>query len=161
MCEDAAKRLACVQAFPECPLSGSSVSSISYFLPCRAQCEQMEKTCGFSPNCDEFPRKDCALYLPDGFFPLNDDQGPYESLTGLYASALAVWVVMTLVWAYITFVTYRETAMVMCRFVAGVPLLKSITVALGTLFWATCNDWGMCSYWCAHRHVFSFNLKIL
>lgn len=154
MCEESAKRFACVQAFPECPFPGSSVSSISYFLPCRAQCEQMKKSCGYSPNCDHFPRKDCALYLPEGFFPLNDDQGPYESLTGLYSFVLAAWILMTFGWCYATYVTYRETAMAMCRFVAVMPLLKSLTVMLGTLFWATCNGWGMCSYWyCQHSHV--------
>lgn len=147
MCSDAIKRLACLEAFPECPLSGSSISSISYFLPCKLICEQMNKLCAYSPDCSRFPAKDCAAYIPPGYYPLLDIQGPYEPLTGVYAFVLACWFLMTVGWIYITFFVHRELAVALCKFSTGLPLLKLLDVVLGVTFWTTCNEWAMCSYW--------------
>lgn len=41
-CAQALQRLACVTAFPECPISGSTGSSASYFTPCKLQCLQAD-----------------------------------------------------------------------------------------------------------------------
>ena len=147
MCNDAIKRLACLEAFPECPLSGSSVSSISYFLPCKLICEQVNKLCPSSPDCSLFPAKDCAAYIPPGYYPLLDVQGPYEPLTGVYSFVLASWFLMTVGWIYLTFFVHPEHSVALCKFATGLPILKLLDVTLGVAFWATCNEWAMCSYW--------------
>lgn len=72
-CYGALQRLACVQAFPECPVPGQSISSISYFLPCRMQCSQVNDRCSESAMkipCDPFPQENCILNLPTGYFIL-------------------------------------------------------------------------------------------
>jgi hypothetical protein len=147
MCKDVSKRFACVQAFPECPLVGSSFSSIGYFLPCKLLCQQMNKICLTSISCERFPSKDCDIYLPPNYFALSSDQGPYDPLTAVYAFVLSCWILMTIAWCYTTFFVYADTSVTLCKFVAGVPILKSITVLLGVVFWSTCNSWLMCSYW--------------
>ena len=45
-CTDAVQRLACTQAFPECPQSGVTATSVAYLPPCRLQCEQVRAFCG-------------------------------------------------------------------------------------------------------------------
>ena len=60
MCSDAMKRLACVEAFPECPLASTSISGISYFLPCKLMCQQVNALCGDSLDCSPFPANDCS-----------------------------------------------------------------------------------------------------
>ena len=107
----------------------------------------MNKLCSFSPDCSAFPSKDCAVYLPSSYFALNDSQGPYEPLTAVYAFALAAWILMSATWMYLTFYVHRDTALLLCKFVSGVPLVKVLTLMLGVAFWVTCNAWLMCSYW--------------
>jgi hypothetical protein len=51
-CHEAATRLACVISFPECPFSATSLSSISYFFPCKLQCEQVNAACSNSFTLD-------------------------------------------------------------------------------------------------------------
>jgi hypothetical protein len=87
-CLDALKRLACVAVFPQCP---TDLAALSFFPPCKLQCEQAKATCPVydankdlsvglltaSPSsasllqCSSLPDTDCLLHIPDGFFVLD------------------------------------------------------------------------------------------
>lgn len=149
-CVVALKTLSCVTAFPECKSAGVSLSSISYFQPCRLQCEQVNARCaasGLQLACHSYPTKDCFLYVPQGFFVLPPSQGPFNALPALYGTVLAIWIVLTLVWNFMAFVRYKDSCVVICRAIAGIPIIKCIVLVFGTTFWTTCVSWDMCSFW--------------
>ena len=137
-CNTALKSLACVTAFPECPLSGTSISSVAYFTPCRLHCDQVNKQCPFSLNCNSYSVEDCMLYVPSGYFVLSPSQGPYTSLPILYGFVLATWFVMTVIWNFLTFIVYKDTCVLLCRAVSGIPVIKCFVLVFGASFWSTC-----------------------
>ena len=151
-CSSALRRLACVLAFPKCPSTGSSLSSVSYFTPCRLQCEQVNARCQaqkqqLSLDCSGYSVRDCFLYVPSGFFVLPPAQGPYTALPSLYSACLAVWLSLTLLWYYWSFVVFRDTSLLFCRAVAGIPAIKCVVLIFATAYWSTCVAWDMCSFW--------------
>lgn len=158
-CVDALKTLSCVTAFPECKSAGVSLSSMSYFPPCRLQCEQVNARCAASSQtgfpsaaglklaCHSYPTKDCFLYVPPGFFVLPPSQGPFDALPALYGTVLAIWIVLTVVWNFLAFVRYKDSCVVLCRAIAGIPIIKCIVLVFGTAFWTTCASQKMCSFW--------------
>jgi hypothetical protein len=146
-CKDALQRLACVTAFPECPLPGSSESSISYFRPCRLQCEQANARCPFTVNCNKYPSTNCMLQLPSGYFIIDPKSGPFEPLVVIYAISLSFWVIFAIAWNYLTFVRYKGSCVLFCRTVSGIPILKVLVLTFGTVFWSTGVKWKMFSFW--------------
>lgn len=149
-CGLALQRLACVLAFPKCATSGSSLSSLSYYRPCRLQCEQVNTRCqsqGLRISCHTLLEKDCFLSMPSGFFALSPIQGPFSALPVFYAGCLALWLTMTTLWNYWAFVVHRDTNMLLCRVVACVPIIKCIVITFAVAFWSTCLSWQMCSFW--------------
>jgi hypothetical protein len=146
-CKNALQRLACVTAFPECPLPGTSESSISYFLPCRLQCEQANAYCPFTVSCESYPSINCMLQIPSGFFVIDPISGPFEPLPIIYAISLAFWVMFAIAWNYLTFVKFRGSCVLFCRTVSGIPILKVLVLTFGTVFWSTGVKWKMFSFW--------------
>lgn len=148
-CGVALQRLACVTAFPKCSVAGASLSSISYYAPCRLQCEQVNLRCPSSLqlSCGGYATKDCFLYVPPGYFVLPPSQGPFDALPVLYATVLAIWLVFTALWNYWAFVVEKNSCVMLCRVVAGVPALKCVVLIFGVSFWSTCVSWDMCSFW--------------
>ena len=63
----------CIKAFPNCPITGTTISSVSYFQPCKLQCQQVNARCNaqFTINCDEYPENNCALYVASSYFILD------------------------------------------------------------------------------------------
>ena len=127
-CSQALTRLACVTAFPECSLSTSSGTSISYYMPCRLQCEQANARCPFITNCDLYPATSCMLSIPTGFFVIDPLSGPFEPLVIIYSIALAFWVIFAITWNYLTFVRYKNACVPFCRVVSGIPIIKGKSV---------------------------------
>lgn len=54
---------------------------------------------------------------------------------------------MAVSWNYLTLVTYKDSCVLLCRAVAGIPVLKVLVLVFATSFWTTCNAWEMCSFW--------------
>lgn len=123
-CSQALTRLACVSAFPECSLAGSSESSISYYLPCRLQCEQANARCPFKTDCSIYPTTNCMLSIPTGFFVIDPTSGPFRPLVYIYSIALAFWTIFALTWNYLTFVRHKNACVAFCRVVSGIPIIK-------------------------------------
>lgn len=74
-CDDAVQRFSCVQVFPFCPSSSSSLSNgYGYYNPCKLHCEQVNSLCYASVNCQQYPEKNCGVYIPNGYFILSVDQ---------------------------------------------------------------------------------------
>lgn len=129
-CSQALTRLACVTAFPECSLSGNSVSSISYYLPCKLQCEQANARCPFTTDCTQYPSTNCMLSVPVGYFVIDPDSGPFEPLEYIYAISLAFWTIFAVTWNYLTFVRYKNSCVAFCRVVSGIPIIKGTYVRI-------------------------------
>jgi len=146
-CKDTLKRLACDLSFPECALPGTSISSISYFPPCRLQCEQVNARCPFHLSCDEYPQQDCMMYVPSGYFVLSVAQGPYQPLPIVYGVVLGGWLLMTIAWNVYTFIIHKNRCVLLCRAVSGIPVVKCVVLIFGVSFWTTCVSWDMCSFW--------------
>ena len=123
-CSQALTRLACVSAFPECSLAGSSVSSISYYLPCRLQCEQANARCPFGIDCSIYPASNCMLSIPTGFFVIDPQSGPFDPLVYVYCISLAFWTIFAVAWNYLTFVQHKNACVAFCRVVSGIPIIK-------------------------------------
>ena len=68
-------------------------------------------------------------------------------MPALYACVLACWVVMAVYWNYAAYFLYRDSCVVLCRAIAGIPVLKVIVLIFGVAFWTTCSNWAMCSFW--------------
>ena len=60
---------------------------------------------------------------------------------------LGIWMFLALLWHYLTFHKHKDSGVLLCRAIAGLPVLKVISLSLGVSFWATCIKWGMCSFW--------------
>jgi hypothetical protein len=146
-CQAALERLSCVTAYPECAMPGSSLSSISYFPPCRLQCEQVNTFCSTNLDCSGYPAVSCLVYVPTGYFLADPSVGPYGPLVVIYGISLTFWLIFSVIWNYLTFVKYRNSCVAFCRAVSGVPVIKSIVLTFGLAFWGTCNTWKMCSFW--------------
>lgn len=147
-CGLAVKRLACVTSFPKCQSVGISLSSISYFPPCRLQCEQASVRCpSLKLSCEQYATQDCFLYTPAGFFVLPPHQGPYAPLPVLYTVVLVAWLVITALWNYWAFVVEKDSCVLLCRAIAGIPVIKCIALIFAVSFWSTCTAWSMCSFW--------------
>lgn len=123
-CSQALERLACVTAFPMCPVAGTSISSISYSLPCRLQCEQANARCPFVIACGDYPTSNCMMTLPTGYFVIDPESGPFEPLPIIYAISLGMWTIFAITWNYLTFVKYKNACVIFCRVVSGVPIIK-------------------------------------
>eukprot|EP01041_Mallomonas_annulata_P011557 gene11557-24170_t len=147
MCNDAAKRFYCTVMFPECPDVSKSGVGYSYFLPCRLQCERAALHGCRNLNCDQYPSYNCMLSVPSGYFALYPEQGPYDSLPITYALVLAMWSIFAIGWNFATFVLYKDSCLLICRAVAGLPVIKVVVLSLGLSFWTSCLSWGMCSFW--------------
>jgi hypothetical protein len=155
-CKRAIKRFSCVAGYPACSISDSNRNSegisVSYFVPCRLQCLQMKAACNNiqevkNLNCNELPETTCMISLPTGYFAPSVSQEPFESLPYLYGILLIIWGFYGLYWNYATFIAHRDKCVLFCRAVAGVPLLKTLVMSIGTAFWSTCVLWKMCSFW--------------
>jgi hypothetical protein len=66
---------------------------------------------------------------------------------------LAVWFLFAVLWHYLVFHLYRDSGALVCRAIAGLPLIKVAAVSLGVSFWSTCELWGMCSFWLSVGYV--------
>lgn len=130
-CSSALQRLACVTAFPSCQVSGSSISAVSYNLPCRLQCEQANARCPFVLSCDDLPETNCLLTLPPGYFVIEPKSGPFEPLPIIYGISLAIWIIFAITWNYLTFVRYKNACVIFCRVVSGIPIIKGRENDLG------------------------------
>ena len=153
-CRNALRRTICAEVFPECIEEGSSTSGVAYYETCKAQCDQLS-SCSFSykNECAGFPTDNCFILVAPGYFVLDPQNGPYEALPSIYGGVLAVWFLMAAVWHYITFYMFRDAGALVCRAIAGIPLIKIAAVVLGVAFWATCETWGMCSFWLSVAYV--------
>lgn len=129
-CSSALQRLACVTAFPSCQVSGSSLSAVSYNLPCRLQCEQANARCPFVLPCNGYPKSNCLLTLPPGYFVIEPKSGPFEPLPIIYGISLAIWIVFAVTWNYLTFVRYKNACVIFCRVVSGIPIIKGEVLRL-------------------------------
>ncbi len=71
-CKQAITRLVCIEVFPYCPITGNSVSSISYLKPCRKQCEQVSLACGTDSlfDCSRYDSQSCTMSVAEGYFLL-------------------------------------------------------------------------------------------
>lgn len=147
-CRRGLRRAVCAQVFPECLDEGKSSSGAAYYQPCRAQCDQL-KTCGFEYDnlCADLPTDNCFILVAPGYFVLNPDKGPYQYLPVMYGVIVGVWVVFAVLWNYLVHHVYKDSGALLCRAVAGLPLIKIVSVSIGISFWATCEKWGMCSFW--------------
>ncbi|CAM9388168.1 unnamed protein product, partial [Ectocarpus fasciculatus] len=66
---------------------------------------------------------------------------------------LGVWFVLATLWHYMVFYAYRDSGALVCRAIAGLPLIKMVALSIGVSFWATCEKWGMCSFWLSVAYV--------
>ena len=148
-CSNAIQRLSCLKTFPECPVAGTSISGIAYFKPCKIQCLQVNARChpNIHINCDGYPDIDCGVYAPSGYFILSPTQGPYDRLPTIYGLCLFFWLIMAIGWNYLTYIKYRNSCVLLCRAISGIPVIKVIVLIFGTSFWGTCVSWQMCSFW--------------
>jgi len=155
-CSEALQRLACTTAFPECPMTGSTATSIAYLPPCRLQCEQAQSMCGIVADkrvvgalgpldCSAFQTENCFIYVPTGYFVLSAQKGPYGDMTAFYAVVLAAWAALLAWWSRRTFRTYKRKCLKICRSATAVPLTKVVALLFTLSFWATCSHWKMCS----------------
>lgn len=153
-CRSALRRALCATVFPECLDEGGSSSGVSYYRTCKAQCEQM-KSCSFDYEeiCNGFPTSNCVVLVAPGFFILNPEKGPYTHLPTMCGVVLALWVVIAVLWHYLVFYRFKDSGALVCRALAGLPLIKVTAVAIGVSFWATCELWGMCSFWLSVAYV--------
>ena len=148
-CNNAIKRFSCLKTFPECPITGTSISGIAYFQPCKLQCLQVNSRCHPKINldCDGYPDLDCGVYAPSGYFILSPTQGPYDPLPIIYGICLFFWILMAGGWNYLTYMRHRNSCILLCRAISGIPVIKAIVLIFGTTFWGTCVAWQMCSFW--------------
>ena len=148
-CAAALQRLACMNAFPQCKLSGSTMSSVGYWTPCRLQCEQILAACGYpaacgancnprkypTADCNQYAARDCMIYVPPGYFVIDPNSGPFQPLIAIYAVCMASWFLLAWVWNWLTFVRHARTCVTFCRAVSGIPILKAVVVSFGMAFW--------------------------
>eukprot|EP00602_Paraphysomonas_sp_CaronLab_P000814 CAMPEP_0185029002 /NCGR_PEP_ID=MMETSP1103-20130426/15091_1 /TAXON_ID=36769 /ORGANISM="Paraphysomonas bandaiensis, Strain Caron Lab Isolate" /LENGTH=504 /DNA_ID=CAMNT_0027563601 /DNA_START=64 /DNA_END=1578 /DNA_ORIENTATION=+ len=146
-CKNALKRLACANVFSECPESGDSISSISYFPTCALQCQLAENFCSQAMDCSNYTTGNCMVILPPGFFVLSQEQGPYYQLPGIYGAVLGAWIIITTYWHVAAFILYKDSSVVICKAISTIPVVKVLVLILGVSFWATCEKWKMCSFW--------------
>lgn len=150
-CANIIRTWACINVFAECPYYSTGSPGTPYFKPCKIACKQLHDFCGkydiIEPDCNTYPDINCQVYAPSGYFFLALENGPYDSIPIIYGICLACWVVMAVVWNYLTYVTYNERCIILCRAVSSIPVIKSIVLAFGTSFWGTCIAWDMCSFW--------------
>ncbi len=150
-CASIIRTWACINVFAECPYYSTESPGTAYFKPCKTACKQVHDFCGkfniIEPDCDDYPDVNCQVYAPSGYFYLALENGPYDSIPIIYGVCLACWVIMAILWNYLTFVTYNERCIVFCRAVSSIPVIKCIVLMFGTSFWGTCIEWDMCSFW--------------
>lgn len=81
LCFDVSKWLACVTVFPYCPITGSSISSASYYPPCVQHCRQVLYEC-ISPgiSCADYQDTSCAFFAPQGHDVLSFDKVKSRSM---------------------------------------------------------------------------------
>ena len=86
MCSNAIKRFSCVSIFPSCPSEAQTqTGDVSYFSPCKTQCDQMQALCGNlnhvvnTYDCNVYPLQNCMLTMPDSFFALSPVLGTISS----------------------------------------------------------------------------------
>jgi hypothetical protein len=60
----------CLEAFPECPNTGA----VTYFPPCKLQCQMLNAQCGASFDCDPYPSVGCTLLVQSGYFVMDPGQ---------------------------------------------------------------------------------------
>lgn len=147
LCRGAVKRLSCVTAFPGCPEKGESISSVSYYEPCKLLCIQINAQCDFNIDCDAYPAEDCMITVPAGYFVLDPAQGPYGPIPAMYYVVLTLWVLMSVYWIYATYYWHKNKCAMLCRVVAFIPIMKTVVLAFGAAFWTTCDNLAMCSFW--------------
>ena len=145
-CSQALTRFACVTAFPECSLAGNSFSSISYYLPCKVQCEQANARCPFKIDCTPYPSVNCMLSLPTGYFMIDPLSGPFEPLEYIYIISLAFWTIFTITWNYLTFIRHKNACVAFCRVVSGIPIIKGTYYDFATCKMAFQTIGGYCCY---------------
>ena len=143
-CISALKRLVCVSVFSQCVISAYS---INYFPTCRLQCEQVNSYCPSRRDCSVYPIEGCSIFVPTGFFVIKPSSGPLTPLPAIYAIALLGCMFFAIAWNYLTFVKHKNSCVVFCRAVSGIPIIKTLVLIFGVSFWGTCSRWNMCSFW--------------
>lgn len=151
-CNNLLKAISCIKAFPSCPISGTTISSVSYLRPCKLQCQQLQDRCqsSFTVNCDnpiEYPITNCAIHVLDGYFILSPQQGPYDHMSTLYAVIFACWISFAILWYFLAFIYFYQRCLQLSQAIILLPIVKTIVIAIGLAFWILCDKYDMCSYW--------------
>ena len=112
---------------------------------------------GYSIDCNHLQDVNCALFVPNGYFILPLDKGPYDGISTLYIVVLILWTVLGGWWFYNSHYKYKNQCMDICKLVSLFPALKIITTILSICFWSTCENWRICSFWLGVSLI-NFNL---
>mmetsp|Transcript_14148 Transcript_14148/g.19312 ORF Transcript_14148/g.19312 Transcript_14148/m.19312 type:complete len:430 (-) Transcript_14148:65-1354(-) len=131
--------------FPQCERVGTSFASIQPYPTCGLMCEQAQVTCGMkSLDCKGplYNRGPCSLYIPDGYFLLPPELGPYYFIFIVYYILFAFWVVFCMVWS---FCSATPRCNHQSKLIATLLLLQGLVLIFTASFWQQCElNGGLC-----------------
>ena len=128
-----------------CPHVSISTTGIESFPLCQLQCEQAENFCGATFSCDSFPNRNCMISLPEGYFLLDSQQGPYHPLVIVYGISLPVWLLIVGCWHTGSIIREVESTIFVIRAMFMLPLMKLSFVLIAIVFWSHCESEMMCN----------------
>ena len=85
----------------------------------------------------------CSFHVPDGYFLLPPELGPYDFMFIVYYLLFALWVVFCMVW---TFSTAQPRCTNQSKVIISLLILKAIVLVFSASFWQQCGlNGGLCN----------------
>lgn len=147
-CKQVMQWFTCSDAFPYCPISGASASSVSYLPTCRFHCDLAKSLCAAdSLDCSGYANGNCNLYVPTGYFLIPPDQGPTDSLAGIYLYFVGFWAACFVIW-FVMFLVYCSKPIPPPVPAMGlVYAFRACACFVTGRFWEHCSSYlGMCTF---------------
>ena len=102
-------------------------------------------------NCASIqPANECVLVPHEGYFLLDIEYGPYDTLPEITLTFIVAWMIASTLWIlYSLHLSFHneESCNSLTRSVLILPLFMCSYLIVSYFFWATCDHWGECSYW--------------
>jgi hypothetical protein len=186
-CIDAVYTLACMQAYPQCPLTDlglsttSKLQAVSYIGACQVHCMLVHRVC-IDPflsqgtnkerqkdlskwlQCEQYPLESCAMHIdPTAYFVIDPQKMPIDGLQTIYTVFLVLWIVITAI-TYRVWMTAERSKLVENLTAFCLPFMKNFVMIFALSFWKSCVQ-AVCSRWLlnamTNTHVVYETLRLL